>query len=124
MVAKKFAQAARGVGIEIEPQYLNDLTLDSLAAATHFLVITATYGDGEVPYDAEVFWESLSSQDAARLDHLTFAVLGLGAASIRTSATPARSATAGWRNSARGGWLTGWTATSSSRNRPRPGPPR
>ncbi len=78
MVAKKFAQAARGVGIEIEPQYLNDLTLDSLAAATHFLVITATYGDGEVPYDAEVFWESLSSQDAARLDHLTFAVLGLG----------------------------------------------
>lgn len=78
MVAKKFAQAARGAGIDVEPQYLNDLNLDVLAAATHFVVITATYGDGEVPYDAEVFWEELSSDGAGRLDHLTFAVLGLG----------------------------------------------
>ncbi|MGB3355623.1 MAG: sulfite reductase flavoprotein subunit alpha [Mycobacterium sp.] len=78
MVAKKFAQAARAAGIEVEPQYLNDLTVESLLTATHFLVITATYGDGEVPYDAEVFWESLNSTDADRLDHLTFAVLGLG----------------------------------------------
>lgn len=78
MVAKKFAQAARGAGIDVEPQYLNDLTMESLAAATHFVVITATYGDGELPYDAEVFWEALSGDDAGRLDHLSFAVCGLG----------------------------------------------
>lgn len=78
MVAKKFAQAAKDAGVDVEPQYLNDLTLDHLNRVSHFLVITATYGDGEVPYDAEVFWESLSSADAPRLDHLTFAVLGLG----------------------------------------------
>lgn len=78
MVAKKFAQAARGVGIDVEPQYLNDLTMESLADATHFVVITATYGDGELPYDAEVFWEELSSQGADRLDHLSFTVCGLG----------------------------------------------
>lgn len=78
MVAKKFAQAARAAGIDVEPQYLNDLNMDSLLAATHFLVITATYGDGEMPYDAEVFWEELSGDGAPRLDHLTFAVCGLG----------------------------------------------
>lgn len=78
MVAKKFAQAASNAGINVEPQYLNDLNMESLAAATHFVVITATYGDGEMPYDAEVFWEELSSDGAARLDHLTFAVCGLG----------------------------------------------
>lgn len=78
MVAKKFAQAARGAGIDVEPQYLNDLTMESLAAATHFVVITATYGDGELPYDAEVFWEELSGDAAGRLDHLSFAVCGLG----------------------------------------------
>ncbi|OAN38938.1 sulfite reductase subunit alpha [Mycolicibacterium iranicum] len=78
MVAKKFAQAARGVGIDVEPQYLNDLTLESLSAATHFVVITATYGDGELPYDAEVFWEELRGDGAGRLDHLSFAVCGLG----------------------------------------------
>ncbi|HEY9265890.1 MAG TPA: sulfite reductase flavoprotein subunit alpha [Mycobacterium sp.] len=78
MVAKRFAQAAGAVGIDVEPQYLNDLTVDSLAAATHFVVITATYGDGEVPYDAEVFWEALRSEDAQHLGHLSFAVLGLG----------------------------------------------
>lgn len=78
MVAKKFAQAARGVGIDVEPQYLNDLNMESLAAATHFIVITATYGDGELPYDAEVFWGELSGDGADRLDHLSFAVCGLG----------------------------------------------
>ncbi|WP_163765608.1 diflavin oxidoreductase [Mycolicibacterium parafortuitum] len=78
MVAKKFAQAAASVGIEVEPQYLNDLDMESLKAATHFVVVTATYGDGELPYDAEVFWEALDSDDAERLEHLTFAVCGLG----------------------------------------------
>jgi sulfite reductase (NADPH) flavoprotein alpha-component len=78
MVAKKFAQAARGVGIDVEPQYLNDLNVQSLVNATHFVVITATYGDGEMPYDAEVFWEELSADGAERLDHLSFAVCGLG----------------------------------------------
>ena len=78
MVAKKFAQAARSAGIDVEPQYLNDLDVASLTAATHFVVITATYGDGEMPLDAEVFWEELSGDGAPRLDHLTFAVCGLG----------------------------------------------
>lgn len=78
MVAKKFAQAARVAGIDVEPQYLNDIDKGSLAAATHFVVITATYGDGEMPLDAEVFWEELSGDSAHRLDHLTFAVCGLG----------------------------------------------
>lgn len=78
MVAKKFAQAARGFGIDVEPQYLNDLNVQSLVDASHFVVITATYGDGEMPYDAEVFWEELSADGAERLDHLSFAVCGLG----------------------------------------------
>lgn len=78
MVAKKFAQAAAGAGIDVEPQYLNDLDLDALRAVTHFVVVTATYGDGELPYDAEVFWEELSADTAGRLDHLSFAVCGLG----------------------------------------------
>lgn len=78
MVAKKFAQAARVVGLDVEPQYLNDLNVQSLVNATHFIVITATYGDGELPYDAEVFWEELNADGAERLDHLSFAVCGLG----------------------------------------------
>lgn len=78
MVAKKFAQAAAAAGIDVEPQYLNDLDLDALRAATHFVVVTATYGDGELPYDAEVFWEELSADTAGRLGQLSFAVCGLG----------------------------------------------
>ncbi|MGE0214434.1 diflavin oxidoreductase [Mycolicibacterium sp.] len=78
MVAKTLAQAARGVGFDLEPTPLNDVSMDRLASATHLIVITSTYGDGEMPYDAEVFWEELSSEDAGRLDRLGFAVLGLG----------------------------------------------
>lgn len=78
MVAKKFAQAARGAGIDVEPTYLNDVSMEMLASATYFIVITATYGDGEMPYDAEVFWEELSGDGAPRLDHMSFTVCGLG----------------------------------------------
>lgn len=78
MVAKRFAQAAATAGIEVQPQYLNDLNMAALADATHFAVVSATYGEGEMPMDAEVFWEELSAEGAGRLDHLRFAVCGLG----------------------------------------------
>lgn len=77
-LAGQFTAAARAVGIDITAVELNAVDADTLACATHFIAITATYGEGEFPYNAHLFWKMLEADCAPRLDHLTFAVLGLG----------------------------------------------
>jgi sulfite reductase (NADPH) flavoprotein alpha-component len=57
---------------------LDDVSLEELAAASHLLVITSTYGEGEMPDNAELFWEAVSADTAPRLEGLKFSVLALG----------------------------------------------
>jgi sulfite reductase (NADPH) flavoprotein alpha-component len=42
------------------------------------LLITSTYGDGDPPDNAKAFWDFLSSDQAPKLEHLSFSVLALG----------------------------------------------
>jgi sulfite reductase (NADPH) flavoprotein alpha-component len=41
-------------------------------------VVCSTFGEGEFPDNALLFWEALNADDADRLEHLSFAVLALG----------------------------------------------
>jgi sulfite reductase (NADPH) flavoprotein alpha-component len=77
-LAGLFTAAAKAIGIDATAVELNAVGKAELAAATHLVVITATYGEGEFPFNAYVFWELLEAESAERLDHLSFAVLGLG----------------------------------------------
>ena len=77
-LAGLFTSATQAIGIDATAVELNAIGSTELAAATHLVVITATYGEGEFPFNASVFWELLDAETAPRLDHLTFAVLGLG----------------------------------------------
>jgi sulfite reductase (NADPH) flavoprotein alpha-component len=45
---------------------------------SHLLVITSTYGDGEMPDNAQGFWEWLRSDAAGVLAHVSYSVLALG----------------------------------------------
>jgi sulfite reductase (NADPH) flavoprotein alpha-component len=51
--------------------------LSALQSATHFVVATSTFGDGEFPDNANLFWEAISAA-TDRLAHLSFAVLAHG----------------------------------------------
>ncbi|MEM7007433.1 MAG: sulfite reductase flavoprotein subunit alpha, partial [Pseudomonadota bacterium] len=42
------------------------------------LFVCATYGEGEMPDNALLFWEALTAPDAPRLEGLQYSVLGLG----------------------------------------------
>jgi sulfite reductase (NADPH) flavoprotein alpha-component len=75
--AMTFAEAAGAIGIPAEAVELNQVELDALQSATHFVVVTSTFGEGEFPDNAVLFWEALSA-DTDRLEHLSFAVLALG----------------------------------------------
>lgn len=77
--AMTFAEAAAGaLGIEAEARELNQIDVSELQSATHFVVVTSTFGDGEFPDTATLFWEAIGSSGTDRLDHLNFAVLALG----------------------------------------------
>ncbi|OMC36024.1 sulfite reductase subunit alpha [Mycobacterium sp. GA-1841] len=75
--AMTFAEATTAAGIPAEAVELNQVELDQLNTATHFIVVTSTFGDGEFPDTATLFWEAISAS-TARLEHLSFAVLALG----------------------------------------------
>jgi len=72
-----FAEAVEAVGIEASAIELNQVELADLQSATHFIVVCSTFGEGEFPDNALLFWESISPA-TDRLEHLNFAVLALG----------------------------------------------
>ncbi|BCI52614.1 putative sulfite reductase [Mycolicibacterium litorale] len=75
--AMTFAEECQAVGIDTEAIELNQVEMADLRGATHFVVVTSTFGDGEFPDNATLFWEALSAETEA-LDRLSFAVLALG----------------------------------------------
>jgi sulfite reductase (NADPH) flavoprotein alpha-component len=75
--AMTLCEALEAVGIEACAIELNQIDVAGLQSATHFVVVTSTFGDGEFPDNATLFWEAISAE-TERLDHLSFAILALG----------------------------------------------
>ncbi len=49
-----------------------------LAQERFLLIVTSTYGDGDMPDNAQTFWDFLASDRAPALGHIQFSVLALG----------------------------------------------
>lgn len=77
-LAKKFAKEAEGRGFIPSVFALNDFEKANFANAKRVIIISSTWGEGEPPDNAANFWAWLSADSAPRLEHLNFAVLGLG----------------------------------------------
>ncbi|MGW6906012.1 diflavin oxidoreductase [Streptomyces sp. NPDC054940] len=77
-VADEIVAGARARGLGGKATALDDVTPEALAAMSHVLVVTSTYGEGEMPDNAGLFWETLQSDTAPRLEGVRYAVLGLG----------------------------------------------
>lgn len=77
-LAGELVTGARARGLGGTATALDDVTPERLAAMSHVLVVTSTYGEGEMPDNAMLFWEALQADTAPRLEGLTYAVLGLG----------------------------------------------
>lgn len=77
--AKSFAKALDdAAGFKVRPIELNEVEIADLQSVTHFIAVTSTFGHGQFPDNAALFWETISAESADRLDDLTFAVLALG----------------------------------------------
>ncbi|MFT4294371.1 MAG: sulfite reductase flavoprotein subunit alpha [Micropruina sp.] len=78
LLAEDLVAAARARGMAPTLRVLDDVSLDDLTRMERVLVITSTYGDGEMPDNAGLFWDDFSSEAAPRLEDARFAVLALG----------------------------------------------
>ena len=76
---------ARQIAKESKSRGCNSRVVDAAEHAkidwskeTNLLVVTSTYGDGDMPDNAQAFWDWLQTDAAKSLSHLNFSVLALG----------------------------------------------
>ncbi len=77
-LARRLADRVRGAGLAASVHSLGDFEARQLRQAQRLLLVTSTQGDGDPPDNAIAFRELLQSRKAPRLEHLRYAVLGLG----------------------------------------------
>ena len=77
-VANDAAAAAKSQGFDVTVSGLDEIELDEFAGLKYVWIVTSTYGEGEMPDNAELFWDALSSSVAPRMESVSFGVLALG----------------------------------------------
>jgi sulfite reductase (NADPH) flavoprotein alpha-component len=77
-LANRTTDALQEQGLNAECEGLGSVEPADLAAEDYVLVLTSTYGDGEMPDNAQIFWDELSSDDAPSMDGVQYSVLALG----------------------------------------------
>ncbi len=77
-VAYTCADMAKNHGLSAQVIDMGDIEPAELVSYERLLLITSTYGEGEMPDNAEELWEAMSADDAPTFDKTYFSVLGLG----------------------------------------------
>lgn len=77
-LATETAEKASSLGLKPQVFGMDEVDADALAAFEHLLVITSTYGEGEMPDNAQGLWDAVNNGYDAKLEKTQFAVLGLG----------------------------------------------
>jgi sulfite reductase (NADPH) flavoprotein alpha-component len=65
-------------GFRPERHDLADFDLEQLEEAQVLLMLCSTHGEGDMPDNADLFWQELAGDAAPDLDHLHYSVLALG----------------------------------------------
>ncbi|MEO1723010.1 MAG: sulfite reductase flavoprotein subunit alpha [Pseudomonadota bacterium] len=77
-VANEAAALAKSRGFRPRVADLDIVDMEQLAASENLIVVVSTYGEGEMPDNAQLFWDALSASTAPRLEQLNYGVLALG----------------------------------------------
>ncbi|WP_412163127.1 sulfite reductase subunit alpha [Curtobacterium flaccumfaciens] len=77
-LADELVAGAKARGLGGRASALDAVTPEQLAEISHVLVVTSTYGEGEMPDNAGLFWDAIQASTVPRLEGLQYAVLGLG----------------------------------------------
>jgi sulfite reductase (NADPH) flavoprotein alpha-component len=77
-LANDAATAAKAHGLSPVVKGMDEVEIDALAAMEHLLIITSTYGEGEMPDNAQALWDAVKGDGAPKLANLKYSVLALG----------------------------------------------
>ena len=77
-IAETAAEIAKNNNFSTKLSSLDDVSMEALQKMKNAVFVVSTYGEGEMPDNAHLFWESLSSSTAPKLENLNFGVLALG----------------------------------------------
>ena len=77
-MAEEAAAVAKKYGMAPKVMDMGDINLENFAQTERLLVVTSTYGEGEMPDNAHVIWEEITAGDAPKFENTFFSVLSLG----------------------------------------------
>lgn len=77
-IADETVKALKTAGVNAVLTPLDGVTPADLAAMQRVALVVSTYGEGEMPDNAELFWDAVSASDAPRLDGVSYTVCALG----------------------------------------------
>jgi len=77
-LAKQIAKESKTRGCNAQVVDAAEHAKIDWAKETNLLVVTSTYGDGDMPDNAQAFWDWLQTDAGKALAHLNFSILALG----------------------------------------------
>jgi len=77
-IAEDMSKIANEAGFRAKVNSLDNITMDILGNMENVAIITSTYGEGEMPDNAQLFWDALSANTAPNLTNIKYSVLALG----------------------------------------------
>lgn len=77
-LAEEAAALAKTRGFAPRLAELDAISMKQLTMMENLVIVISTYGEGEMPDNAELFWNALSAASAPRLAQLSYGVLALG----------------------------------------------
>lgn len=77
-VAHDAANIARTHGLKPLVKGMDEIEINQLATMEYLLIVTSTYGEGEMPDNAQMLWQAVSADSAPALKNTKFSVLALG----------------------------------------------
>lgn len=78
VLAERLGAQLKQAGIAVQLCCMADYAVGELGKAGKIILISSTYGDGDPPDNGKSFWEFLAEENAPKLEHLSYAVCGLG----------------------------------------------
>ena len=77
-LAAKLAKNAAQYGMEGVVHDMDGFDINSMASMKRVAIVCSTWGEGEMPDNAEALWQAAASESAPRMDGMSFTVLALG----------------------------------------------
>ena len=77
-VANDASEAAKNHGLAPAVKSMDEIELDALAEMEYLLIVISTYGEGEMPDNAQLLWDAISTDSSPKMEKTQFSILALG----------------------------------------------